>query len=145
MSSRSAARHLTKPSNAYRLVYFGIALVVIAAVVLAVAFGRGAEPAALPAPIESVTPRPNDQVLAQTILEVDLEAGYQALIYVDGFLLPENEVAFVEPTGVHRWQPTIQSVVLNEWTSGTHEVRIIWDSLGGLPSPGEFTWSFRIQ
>jgi hypothetical protein len=60
-------------------------------------------------------------------------------------LLPENEVAFVDATGVHRWQPALQSVVVQQWSSGTHEVRIVWDSLSGLPSPGEFIWSFRVQ
>jgi len=129
----------------YRVIYLGIGLVVVAVVALAVAFGGGNEPAPLPAPIESLTPHPGDRALAQAILEVDLEAGYRAAIYLDGFLLPENEVVFVEPTGVHRWQPSPQSVVVPDWTPGDHEIRIVWDSLGGLPSPGEFTWTFRIQ
>ncbi len=145
MSTRSEGRHLTKPAGPYRVIYFGIGLVVVAVVILAVAFGGGNEPLPLPAPIEALTPHPNDVALSQAILEVDLEAGYLASIYVDGFLLPDNEVIYVEPTGVHRWQPSSQSVVVAEWTPGTHEVRIVWDSLGGLPSPGEFIWSFRIQ
>ncbi|MGH8923540.1 MAG: hypothetical protein ACRDWA_02665 [Acidimicrobiia bacterium] len=129
----------------YRLVYVGLGLVALAAVLLAVAFGGGGEPTPLPEPIESLTPHPNDSALAQAILEVDLESGYRAQIYVNGFLIPENEVAFVEPTGVHRWQPSPQSLVMQAWTPGTHEVRIVWDSLSGLPSPGEFEWTFRVQ
>jgi hypothetical protein len=131
--------------SSYRLIYVGLGLLVVATVVLAIAFSGGGETTPLPPPIESLTPRPNDQVLAQAMLEVDLEAGYRASIYVDGFLLPENEVVFVEATGVHRWEPSVQSVVITEWVSGTHEIRIVWDSLGGLPSPGEFSWTFRIQ
>lgn len=140
-----SARHLNEERSSYRVIYFGIGLVVVAAVVLGIAFGGGSEPSPLPAPIESLLPRPNDRALSQAILEVDLEGGYRASIYLDGFLLPENEVVFVEPTGVHRWQPSPLSVVVPEWTPGMHEVKIVWDSLGGLPSPGEFTWSFRIQ
>lgn len=129
----------------YRLIYSGLGLVALAAVLLAVAFGGGGEPTPLPDPIESLTPHPNDSALSQAILEVDLMAGYRAQIYVNGFLIPENEVVFVEPTGVHRWQPTPNSLVMQAWTPGTHAVRIVWDSLSGLPSPGEFEWSFRVQ
>jgi len=131
--------------STYRLVYLGLGLVVVAAVVLAVAFGGTEEPLPLPAPIESLTPSPGQAVLTQTMLEVDLEAGYRADIYLDGFLLPANEVDFVEATGVHRWEPAPNSVVISEWGAGMHELRIVWDSLGGLPSPGEFAWSFRVQ
>jgi hypothetical protein len=129
----------------YRLVYIGLGLVAVAAVLLAVAFGGGGEPTRLPDPIESLTPHPNDSALTQAILEVDLMAGYRAQIYVNGFLIPENEVVFVEPTGVHRWQPTPSSLVMHAWTPGTHAIRIVWDSLSGLPSPGEFEWTFRVQ
>ncbi|HJQ95218.1 MAG TPA: hypothetical protein VJ935_05855 [Acidimicrobiia bacterium] len=129
----------------YRLVYIGLGLVAVAAVLLAVAFGGGGEPTPLPDPIESLTPQPNDSALTQAILEVDLMAGYRAQIYVNGFPIPENEVVFVEPTGVHRWQPTPSSLVMQAWTPGTHTVRIVWDSLSGLPSPGEFEWTFRVQ
>ena len=127
------------------MVYVGLGLVVVAALALAVAFGGNGEPTPLPPPIEAITPHPNDSVLAQAILEVDLEAGYRAQIYVDGFLIPENEVAFVEATGVHRWQPRPNSLVILSWSPGEHQVRIVWDSLSGLPRPGEFEWSFRVQ
>ena len=123
----------------------GISLVALAAVLFGIAFGRGGEPTELPAPVESLTPHPNDSVLAQAIVEVDLEAGYRAEIYVDGFLVPANEVSFVESTGVHRWQPRPNSLVMVAWSPGAHVVRIVWDSLSGLPSPGDFEWSFRVQ
>jgi hypothetical protein len=139
------ARPQARSRIPYRLVYVGLGLVALAAVLLAIAFGGGGEPTELPAPIESITPQPNDSALTQAILEVDLEPGYQAQIYVNGFLIPENEVSFVEPTGVHRWQPSPDSLVMQTWTPGIHEVRIIWDSLSGLPSPGEFEWTFRVQ
>jgi hypothetical protein len=122
-----------------------LGLLVVAALVLGVVFGRGGEPTPLPAPIESLTPRPNDRALAQAVLEIDLEAGYIAQVFVDGFPVPENEVIFIEATGVHRWQPSPTSLIFDTWTPGDHNIRIVWDTIAGLPKPGEFTWTFRVQ
>ena len=129
----------------YRLVYVGLGLIVVAAVALAVAFGGGGDPVALPAVVESLRPGPGDSVLAQAILEVDLQPGFRAQIFIDGFPIPPAEVTFVEATGVHRWQPAPTSLVFDRWSPGEHEVRIVWDSLAGLPQPGQFTWTFRVQ
>jgi hypothetical protein len=129
----------------YRLIYLGLVMMVVAAVAFGIAFGRGGEPTPLPTPIESLTPRPNERALAQTVLEVDLEPGYLAQVFVDGFPVPETELIFVEATGVHRWQPNPASLIFPAWTPGEHTIRIVWDSLAGLPRPGEFTWTFRIQ
>lgn len=129
----------------YRLIYLGLGLLVTAAVVLGIAFGRGGEPTPLPAPIESLSPRPNDRTLAQAVLEIDLEAGYIAQVFVDGFPIPETELVFVEGTGVHRWQPKPASLVFATWPPGDHTIRIVWDSIAGLPNPGEYTWVFRVQ
>lgn len=129
----------------YRLVYVGLGLVVVAAVTLAIAFGGGGEPVDLPDIVESLGPGPGDSALAQAILEVDLQPGFVAQIFIDGFPIPPAEVAFVEATGVHRWQPAATSLIFDRWPPGEHEVRIVWDSLAGLPRPGEFTWTFRVQ
>jgi hypothetical protein len=126
-------------------VYLGLGLIVVAAVALAVAFGGGGDPVALPAVVESVGPAPGDSALAQAIIEVDLQPGFLAQIFIDGFPIPAGEVTFVEATGVHRWQPSATSLVFDRWSPGEHEVRIVWDSLAGLPQPGEFTWTFRVQ
>jgi hypothetical protein len=129
----------------YRLIYVGLGLLALAAVVLGAAFGSGSDPIELPSPIERLIPQPGDAVLPQAVLEIDLEAGYLAQIVVDGHPIPESEVIFVESTGVHRWQPSPGGLVFSEWTPGIHTVVITWDSLAGLPDPGQFEWSFRVQ
>lgn len=129
----------------YRLVYAGLGLIAVAAVALAVAFGGGGDPVALPAVVESLGPGPGDTALAQAIIEVDLQPGFLAQIFIDGFPIPAGEITFVEATGVHRWQPAATSLVFDRWSPGEHEVRIVWDSLAGLPQPGEFSWTFRVQ
>jgi hypothetical protein len=129
----------------YRLIYAGLGLVVIAAVALAIAFGGGGESTELPEVVEALVPGPGDAALAQAIVEVDLQPGFAAQIFIDGFPVPASEVAFVEATGLHRWQPTRGSLIFDRWSPGEHEVRIVWDRIAGLPQPGEFTWTFRVQ
>jgi hypothetical protein len=129
----------------YRLIYFGLGALAVAVVALGFAFGGSGEPVELPGPVESVFPLPGDAVLMQTFVEVDLEVGYTVDIYVDGFLVPEHEVNIVEATGVFRWGPSPASVYLDSWTPGEHTVRIVWNTVTGLPETGEFTWTFRVQ
>lgn len=127
----------------YRLVYVGLGLLAVAAIVLGVVFAQEGEPVELPPPLEEVTPSPNDVALRQAFLEIDLEVGYEADIYVDGFLV--RNPRFVEATGVYRWQPTPASPVITEWTPGEHTVRVEWRRVTGTPDVGSFEWTFRIQ
>ena len=129
----------------YRLIYVGLGALAVAVVALALAFGGGGDPVELPAPVESVSPQPGDSALLQSSVEVDLEVGYTLDMYVDGFLVPSSEVTFVEATGVHTWAPSPTSVYLSEWLPGEHTVRIVWDTVAGLPDRGEFRWTFRIR
>ncbi|HUO46471.1 MAG TPA: hypothetical protein VM470_06545 [Acidimicrobiia bacterium] len=129
----------------YRYLYLGLGCVVVAAITLGIAFGRSGTPEPLPFPIESITPGRGDSVLRQAFIEVDLESTFRANVYINGFLIPETELTYVEATGVHRWQPRPSSVILEEWIPGEQTVRVVWDTIAGLPSPGEFTWSFRVQ
>ncbi len=129
----------------YRLIYAGLGALAVAVIALGVAFGGGGEPIVFEPPLESVTPNPNDATLRQAIIEVDVEIGYDVAIFVDGFRVPTEEVRYVDATGVYRWQPSPNSLYLNEWTPGSHTVRIEWDTFTGLPDPGSFEWQFRVQ
>lgn len=129
----------------YRLIYVGLGALAVAVVALALAFGGGGEPVELPEPVDAVFPLPGDAVLMQAFIEVDMAVGYTVDIYVDGFLVPEGEVTFTEGTGVYRWAPSPASLYLDAWTPGEHTVRIVWNTVAGLPDRGEFTWTFRIQ
>ena len=143
--SETSVETPARSRGSYRLIYAGLALVAIAAVALAIAFGDGGDPVELPEVVEALVPGPGDAALAQAIVEVDLQPGFLAQIFIDGFPVPASEVAFVEATGVHRWQPARDSLIFDRWSPGEHEVRIVWDRIAGLPQPGEFTWTFRVQ
>lgn len=146
--NRQAGRHAAPTSKGgipYRLLYVGLGLIAVAAIALAVAFGGGGQAVELPEVVESLGPLPGESALSQAALEVDLQSGFLAQIYIDGFPIPGSEVTFVEATGVHRWQPAPNSLVFDRWSPGEHVVRIVWDRLAGLPQPGEFSWTFRVQ
>jgi hypothetical protein len=126
----------------YRLIYIGLALVGLAAIALGLALSREGEAVELPGPVESVSPQPGDLVPPQTTLEIDLEVGYDAAIFVDGW--PVTDATFVEATGVYRWAPGPSHPTIQEWFPGEHTVRIVYDTYSGLPDQGTFEWSFRV-
>ena len=127
------------------MIYIGLGALAIAVIALGIAFGGGGEPIVFDPPLETVSPAPNDQVLRQAIIEVDLDFGYDVAIFVDGFRVPIEEIQFVEATGVYRWQPSPIGLYLQEWTPGTHTVLIEWDTFSGLPDPGSYEWEFRVS
>ncbi len=129
----------------YRWIYLGLGALALAVVVVGIAMSRGGEPNPLPGPIESVFPRPNDTVIQQVGIEVDLATGYEADIYVDGFLVPSTEVRVVPGTGVYHWAPSPTSVYMSAWVPGDHRVRVVWRNSVGVAEAGEFSWVFRVQ
>ena len=126
----------------YRLIYLGLGLVAVAAIALGIAFNRSGEERVLPEQVEALSPQPGDLVPPQARVEIDLPVGYEADIYVDGWLVVD--AVFVEGTGVYRWAPSAQSPTITEWTPGEHTIRVVWDRISGLPDPGEFEWRFRV-
>jgi hypothetical protein len=126
----------------YRLIYIGLGLVAVAAIVFGIVFSTEGESAALPDPVESISPQPGDLVPPQSFVEVDMEVGYDADIYVDGWLM--DDATYVEGTGVYRWAPGPNNPVVNEWSSGEHTVKVVWNTVDGLADPGEYEWTFRI-
>lgn len=126
----------------YRLIYFGLALVGIAAIVFGIALSPEGETVELPGPIESISPQPGDLVPLQTAVEIDLEVGYVADITIDGW--PVTDATFVEATGVYRWAPSPSNPTIPAWTPGEHTVSIVWNTYAGLPDTGHFEWTFRV-
>lgn len=125
----------------YRLIYLGLGLLALAAVALGFVFAQDGDPVELPHPIEAISPTPGSTVIRQGTVELDLEIGYEAIIFVDGFPVPDAR--FVEATGVYSWSPGPASAVMTEWTPGEHAVRVEWQRVTGTPEFGEFEWTFR--
>jgi hypothetical protein len=98
---------------------------------------------ARPLQVEAVSPEPGETVVRQTRIEVDLVSGYAIDMFVDGLMIPAEELFFVEGTGVYSWQPGADRVI-SELSPGQHEVLIRWQTLSGLPDVGEYSWTFRV-
>ena len=95
----------------------------------------------LPGSLENIYPLPYDQVPQQVSLEVDLPVGYQLTLIVDNYIIPQSEIQYVEATGVYIWKPG-PSKTFEVWNPGTHNVKISWDTITGLPDFGEYEWEF---
>ena len=86
----------------------------------------------LPDAIENIYPLPYDQVPQQVSLEIDFPVGYELTLIVDNYIIPEEEIQYVEATGVYIWKPG-PNKAFETWSPGKHNVRIIWDTITGLP------------
>ncbi len=94
-----------------------------------------------PNAIENIYPLPYDQVPQQVSLEIDFPVGYELTLIVDNYIIPKGEIQYVEATGVYIWKPG-PNKAFETWGPGKHNVRIIWDTITGLPDYGEFEWEF---
>lgn len=130
--------------NRYRIIFtlLGLALaaVAIGAVVLAPS-GREATP---PEVVESYSPADGSTVLRQIGVAIDLPVNYSIDLVVDGVPIPDEEIDVTVETGRFAWRPG-PTTIIPEWTPGIHTVWVRWDRTTGLPDPGEWIWSFRVQ
>jgi len=127
-----------------RILLIALGLLFVAIVLAAVALNEGGDAEPLPEAVERVSPRPGDAVIPQSEIVVDMQAGYDLQIVVDGLILSGDEVEVSTATGVHRWAPSDDNTI-TEWVPGTHTVVIRWDKVSGLPDRGSYSWSFRVQ
>jgi len=135
-----------------RWIQAALVVAVLALVALAVSYGRldsSPEVPSVPEVVESVEPAPGALVPRQSVIRVDLQSGYRAELWVlvnptagTWQRIPEAELTFVEGTGVYSWTPGVGQTV-EEWPSGEHTLRVVWDTLAGLPDVGEYQWTFR--
>ena len=130
--------------NRYRLIYtfLGIALALVA--VGAVVFAPSGGIAEIPEALESYSPAAESTVLRQIDIEIDLPVNYEIVLVVDGVTVPDAEIASVEQTGKFTWRPG-PTTIIPEWSPGLHTVWVRWDTIAGLPDPGEWIWTFRVQ
>ena len=128
----------------YRFVYAGLGIALVAVVGLTLALSPSGTESPLPDPVERIFPLPNDSVIRQAALEIDMQVGYEIVLYVDGFRISPVEIGIQPGTNRHVWEPA-PGRFLETWEPGIHEITIEWDRTSGLPDPGSYSWSFRVQ
>jgi len=128
--------------NTYRLIILSLTGLLIFTIYLGMSFyQQNNDSFVLPTPLENIYPLPNDQVPQQVSLEIDLPVGYELTLIVDNYIIPESEIQYVEATGVYIWKPRINAT-FEQWSPGSHLIRISWDTISGLPDYGEYEWTF---
>ena len=128
----------------YRVIMLLLGLAFIGVVMGAVLFAPSGTDAGLPPGLERVDPPDGSLMFGQPRIIVDLESGYRARLTIDDVAVPDDQVIWTEATGLHVFEPGPGRVV-ETWTPGFHVVSAEWDRASGLPDPGMYTWSFRVQ
>ena len=130
--------------NRYRLTFTLLGLALAAVAIGAVVFAPSGSESIPPDVVESYSPEDNSTVLRQIDIEIDLPVNYHIDLVVDGVAIPDEEISVTEETGKFRWAPG-PTTIIPEWTTGLHTVWVRWDRTTGLPDPGEWIWTFRVQ
>ena len=128
--------------NTYRFIILLLTVLLFLVIWWGVSFSQNNnDEIELPNAIENIYPLPYDQVPQQVSLEIDFPVGYELTLIVDNYIIPKEEIQYVEATGVYIWKPG-PNKAFETWCPGKHNVRIIWDTITGLPDYGEFEWEF---
>lgn len=130
--------------TAYRVILLLLGLAFIAVVVGTVLFAPSGSGGGYPVNLERVDPVDGSLVFGQPRVVVDLESGYRAALTIDDVPIPNEQVIWTEATGLHVFEPG-PGMAVDAWTPGFHVVLAQWDRVSGLPDPGMFNWSFRVQ
>lgn len=109
--------------------------------------------------IENVSPRPDELVLRQTQVVVDLAAGYRGELYIDGQQIPVVDVindgegsgptvidgAFDLAQNTITFTPTVGATI-EEFAPTSHQVTVrFWKLDESSEQSRNFSWSFRVQ
>lgn len=157
-------KRFRRPNLKLLLASFTIALCLVAigyALSLAVTGDEGAN---LPSQIERIEPVAGaTQTPAQTSVLVDLVAGYEGVLIIDGLELetinlgdlrdqaPPGQQVTLPPTTVYEpgnatlsFDPSPDSTITT-FTQGRHVVQVIyWQIVEGRGSARSYTWSFEV-
>lgn len=110
--------------------------------------------------IETISPRPDELVLRQTEIVVDLAPGYTGDLYVDSQQIPVVDVVNDENSAGPTvrldavFDPALNTIAftpregatIEELTPGAHRVTVTyWKLDESAASARNYSWSFRVQ
>ncbi len=144
MAARPSLYFRNVSQTRYRIVLALLGVALAAVVVFAVILTPSGDAPRLPAAVDAYSPTDGAIVLRQTQLVIDLAAGYDIDLTVDGVAIPDSELDVVAETGRFEWVPG-PGKSFEEWAPGFHTIEVTWDRTSGLPDPGSLRWSFRAQ
>jgi len=125
-------------------------LVIIGGLALAAAFFAGAvliyqnnpDPNGLPVAIQSVSPAPNDEVLRQADITVDLAVGYTAELMINGISIPESELFRVPALNQVTYEPGSLKTIQTLLPDRNCATITYWLIAGNRADNNTFDWCF---
>lgn len=95
--------------------------------------------------VEKVTPPPGGILRPQSEVSVDLVDGYVGRLYIDGQVVPDDQIESVVALGQYTFRPG-PGKIIESFRTGAHTARVVfWPSTADEPEvPEEFTWDFRV-
>ena len=139
-----AGKGFTMPSLTTILLVLGVVVAVNLILVAVVVGGKGDDDApAIPTEIETLIPARNAQIRTQDDVGVDLADDYTATLYIDGTLIPEDQVVERVGLAVFLFRPG-PGKEFEKLTEGPHRATVEYRPADpNRPEPTRsFTWQF---
>lgn len=93
--------------------------------------------------IEELVPAPNDEVLSQNPVGIDLIAGYTARLQINGVDIPESQLRRIEALNQVSFQPDEGKVIEALRADVNCATAFYWPQALGEEAGRPFTWCFN--
>lgn len=100
---------------------------------------------ALASNVEKVTPAPGAQLGPQGEIVVDLQDGYVGRLFIDGEVIPEDQLEKVISLGQYTFRPG-KGKVVEQFVAGIHNAEVFyWIADEPEPAtPVSYKWDFKV-
>lgn len=122
-----------------------LAILAFAAAIFATAviiYANNPENNGLPTAIQAVTPASGDNVLSQTEIVIDLAAGYDAELVVNGVTIPRSEMQEVRGLNLVSYRPGADKTVTALLADQNCMQARYWEIAQGPANAQIYTWCF---
>jgi hypothetical protein len=126
------------------LVGLGLALVIGLAVVALIEVTSSDPRPVGTGPIEQLIPAPDDQVLQQATVGIDLEAGYEAGLSVNGIAIPPAQLDVTDGLNRVEFQPGQGKIIRNLEAGQNCVVATYWRTATGPADSSSRSWCFTV-
>jgi hypothetical protein len=122
----------------------GLMAVVLAAIVALFAVGgpqssTGNQPA-----IEQLIPRPDSKILQQEPVGIDLEAGWDATLLIQGIPIPDDQIQRIPGLNVVQFQPGPGKAIEQLPPGQNCATAVYWQIEDGPANSENHTWCFTV-
>lgn len=122
-------------------------LIAIVAILLAISVSSSDTSPTTPSAsnIENVNPTPGGILRPQSEVSFDLADGYTGRLYINGEVVPEDQLEIVLSLGQFTFRPG-PGQIIEKFEAGTHSAQVVyWEADKPEPAqPQTYRWDFRV-